>query len=244
MAIDSLWNLPRVASLGTAPSKPIILNLWFVFVQLWTSCHGFSFFMVCFHLQDWKDHQHTCCQSAGGVASQDDEPITAMDMDKVKWRKPGSPHMDRWDRSGAGTWSWSWDERDCDSHLISSRPDGTSPLSSPFISLFMLLCSWRQCLSLSLPQWLWGIVILLPFCQIRTKCFRGCKWRSVPVSLDCIRLTCCSTGPSCSSAALGLWFGLIQGETCLRKTETLTRQVGVGPESLTFNHQIKPKLNL
>lgn len=31
MAIDSLWNLPRVASLGTAPSKPIILNLWFVF---------------------------------------------------------------------------------------------------------------------------------------------------------------------------------------------------------------------
>ncbi|XP_069019536.1 deformed epidermal autoregulatory factor 1 homolog isoform X2 [Embiotoca jacksoni] len=37
-----------------------------------------------FPLQDWKDHQHTCCQSAGGLAVQEEEPITAMDMDKVK----------------------------------------------------------------------------------------------------------------------------------------------------------------
>uniref|UniRef100_A0A3P8TZ05 DEAF1 transcription factor n=1 Tax=Amphiprion percula TaxID=161767 RepID=A0A3P8TZ05_AMPPE len=35
-------------------------------------------------INDWKDHQHTCCQSAGGVAVQEEEPITAMDMDKVK----------------------------------------------------------------------------------------------------------------------------------------------------------------
>lgn len=35
-------------------------------------------------LQDWKDHQHTCCQSAGGVTIQEEEPITTISMDKVK----------------------------------------------------------------------------------------------------------------------------------------------------------------
>lgn len=35
-------------------------------------------------LQDWKDHQHICCQSSGGVAVHEDESITSMDMDKVK----------------------------------------------------------------------------------------------------------------------------------------------------------------
>lgn len=35
-------------------------------------------------LQDWKDHQHTCCQSAGGVTAADDESIVAIEMDKVK----------------------------------------------------------------------------------------------------------------------------------------------------------------
>lgn len=39
---------------------------------------------VVFSLQDWKDHQHICCQSSGGVAVHEDEPITTMDMDKVK----------------------------------------------------------------------------------------------------------------------------------------------------------------
>lgn len=34
-------------------------------------------------LQDWKDHQHICCQSSG-MAVHEDEPITPMDMDKVK----------------------------------------------------------------------------------------------------------------------------------------------------------------
>lgn len=39
---------------------------------------------VVLSLQDWKDHQHICCQSSGGVAVHEDEPITPMDMDKVK----------------------------------------------------------------------------------------------------------------------------------------------------------------
>lgn len=40
----------------------------------------FAFFL----LQDWKEHQHICCQTSGGVVVHEDEPITAMDMDKVK----------------------------------------------------------------------------------------------------------------------------------------------------------------
>lgn len=42
---------------------------------------------VVFSLQDWKDHQHICCQTSGGVAVHEDEPITTMDMDKVKWQQ-------------------------------------------------------------------------------------------------------------------------------------------------------------
>lgn len=37
-----------------------------------------------FFLQDWKEHQHICCQTSGGVVVHEDKPITAMDMDKVK----------------------------------------------------------------------------------------------------------------------------------------------------------------
>uniref|UniRef100_A0A3Q1HVE9 SAND domain-containing protein n=1 Tax=Anabas testudineus TaxID=64144 RepID=A0A3Q1HVE9_ANATE len=44
-----------------------------------TNEHKWSLF-----LQDWKDHQHTCCQSTEGVAVQEEEPVTAIDMDKVK----------------------------------------------------------------------------------------------------------------------------------------------------------------
>lgn len=43
-----------------------------------------SYDLVGFFLQDWKEHQHICCQTSGGVVVHEDEPITAMDMDKVK----------------------------------------------------------------------------------------------------------------------------------------------------------------
>ncbi|XP_020557174.1 deformed epidermal autoregulatory factor 1 homolog isoform X3 [Oryzias latipes] len=35
-------------------------------------------------INDWKDHQHSCCQPAGGLAGQEEEPGSAMEMDKVK----------------------------------------------------------------------------------------------------------------------------------------------------------------
>ncbi|XP_035013718.1 deformed epidermal autoregulatory factor 1 homolog isoform X4 [Hippoglossus stenolepis] len=35
-------------------------------------------------INDWRDHQHSCCQSAGGMSIQEEDPITAIDMDKVK----------------------------------------------------------------------------------------------------------------------------------------------------------------
>uniref|UniRef100_UPI0037E8E09C deformed epidermal autoregulatory factor 1 homolog n=1 Tax=Semicossyphus pulcher TaxID=241346 RepID=UPI0037E8E09C len=47
-------------------------------------CHKVNYCSAFCQRKDWKDHQHTCCQSAGGVAVQEEEPITAMDMDKVK----------------------------------------------------------------------------------------------------------------------------------------------------------------
>lgn len=57
----------------------LCVRIWYLFVFVW--------------LQDWKDHQHSCCQSAGGVAVLEEEPITAMDMDKVKWTTCRSIHL-------------------------------------------------------------------------------------------------------------------------------------------------------
>uniref|UniRef100_A0A1A8S3R4 DEAF1 transcription factor n=2 Tax=Nothobranchius rachovii TaxID=451742 RepID=A0A1A8S3R4_9TELE len=47
-------------------------------------CHKVNYCSIFCQKKDWKDHQHSCCQSAEGVAVQEEEPITAMDMDKVK----------------------------------------------------------------------------------------------------------------------------------------------------------------
>ncbi|XP_053175063.1 deformed epidermal autoregulatory factor 1 homolog [Scomber japonicus] len=49
-----------------------------------TGCHKVNYCSTFCQRKDWKDHQHTCCQSAGGVSVQEEEPITALDMDKVK----------------------------------------------------------------------------------------------------------------------------------------------------------------
>ncbi|XP_068169734.1 deformed epidermal autoregulatory factor 1 homolog isoform X2 [Antennarius striatus] len=49
-----------------------------------TGCHKVNYCSTFCQRKDWRDHQHTCCQSAGGVANQEEEPITTMDLDKVK----------------------------------------------------------------------------------------------------------------------------------------------------------------
>ncbi|TDH09755.1 hypothetical protein EPR50_G00091830 [Perca flavescens] len=49
-----------------------------------TGCHKVNYCSTFCQRKDWKEHQHTCCQSVGGVAVQEEEPITALDMDKVK----------------------------------------------------------------------------------------------------------------------------------------------------------------
>ncbi|XP_029991793.1 deformed epidermal autoregulatory factor 1 homolog isoform X2 [Sphaeramia orbicularis] len=49
-----------------------------------TGCHKVNYCSTFCQRKDWKDHQLTCCQSAGGVAVQEEEHITAMNMDKVK----------------------------------------------------------------------------------------------------------------------------------------------------------------
>ncbi|XP_056271642.1 deformed epidermal autoregulatory factor 1 homolog isoform X2 [Pseudoliparis swirei] len=47
-----------------------------------TGCHKVNYCSAFCQRKDWKEHQHTCCQSSGGVSVQEEEPI--LDMDKVK----------------------------------------------------------------------------------------------------------------------------------------------------------------
>ncbi|KAK5866863.1 hypothetical protein PBY51_011403 [Eleginops maclovinus] len=49
-----------------------------------TGCHKVNYCSTFCQRKDWKEHQHTCCQSSGGVSVQEDEPITTMELDKVK----------------------------------------------------------------------------------------------------------------------------------------------------------------
>uniref|UniRef100_A0A3P9N1C4 DEAF1 transcription factor n=1 Tax=Poecilia reticulata TaxID=8081 RepID=A0A3P9N1C4_POERE len=49
-----------------------------------TGCHKVNYCSTFCQRKDWKDHQHLCCQSSGGVCVPEEEPITAIDMDKVK----------------------------------------------------------------------------------------------------------------------------------------------------------------
>ncbi|XP_040019354.1 deformed epidermal autoregulatory factor 1 homolog [Gasterosteus aculeatus] len=49
-----------------------------------TGCHKVNYCSPFCQRKDWKEHQHTCCQSAGGISVQEEEPITTMDIDKVK----------------------------------------------------------------------------------------------------------------------------------------------------------------
>ncbi|KAM4572441.1 deformed epidermal autoregulatory factor 1 homolog [Odontesthes bonariensis] len=49
-----------------------------------TGCHKVNYCSTFCQRKDWKDHQHSCCQSAGGMAVQEEEPITTIDIDKVK----------------------------------------------------------------------------------------------------------------------------------------------------------------
>ncbi|XP_062245876.1 deformed epidermal autoregulatory factor 1 homolog isoform X1 [Platichthys flesus] len=49
-----------------------------------TGCHKVNYCSTFCQRKDWRDHQHSCCQSAGGMSIQEEDPITAIDMDKVK----------------------------------------------------------------------------------------------------------------------------------------------------------------
>ncbi|KAF6719109.1 Deformed epidermal autoregulatory factor 1-like [Oryzias melastigma] len=49
-----------------------------------TGCHKVNYCSTFCQRKDWKDHQHSCCQPAGGIPVQDEEEVAAMEMDKVK----------------------------------------------------------------------------------------------------------------------------------------------------------------
>ncbi|KAG7523002.1 deformed epidermal autoregulatory factor 1-like isoform X2 [Solea senegalensis] len=72
----------------TADITEIIINMCVncgrVAMSECTGCHKVNYCSTFCQRKDWKDHQHTCCQSAGGMTMQEEEPITTIDMDKVK----------------------------------------------------------------------------------------------------------------------------------------------------------------
>ncbi|CAI5665745.1 unnamed protein product [Oreochromis niloticus] len=75
------------AKRGTEITEIIInmcVNCGRVAMSECTGCHKVNYCSTFCQRKDWKDHQHTCSQSAGGMAVQQEEPITAIDMDKVK----------------------------------------------------------------------------------------------------------------------------------------------------------------
>ncbi|XP_034033254.1 deformed epidermal autoregulatory factor 1 homolog [Thalassophryne amazonica] len=49
-----------------------------------TACRKVSYCSPFCQRKDWKEHQHSCCQSGGGVAAQGEESAPAADVDKVK----------------------------------------------------------------------------------------------------------------------------------------------------------------
>uniref|UniRef100_H3C287 DEAF1 transcription factor n=1 Tax=Tetraodon nigroviridis TaxID=99883 RepID=H3C287_TETNG len=63
--------------------EQMCVNCGRVAISECTGCHKVNYCSAFCQRKDWKDHQHICCQSSGGVAVHEDEHITPMDMDKV-----------------------------------------------------------------------------------------------------------------------------------------------------------------
>ncbi|XP_067349479.1 deformed epidermal autoregulatory factor 1 homolog isoform X2 [Channa argus] len=59
----------------------ICVNCGRVAMSECTGCHKVNYCSTFCQRKDWKDHQHTCCQS---TAIQEEEAIAAINMDKVK----------------------------------------------------------------------------------------------------------------------------------------------------------------
>lgn len=49
-----------------------------------TGCHKVNYCSTFCQRKDWKEHQHSCCQTGGGVLVQEDVAMSAIDMEKVK----------------------------------------------------------------------------------------------------------------------------------------------------------------
>nr|XP_020449255.1 deformed epidermal autoregulatory factor 1 homolog isoform X3 [Monopterus albus] len=73
----------------------ICVNCGRVAMNECTGCHKVNYCSTFCQRKDWKDHQHTCCQSTGGVGLQEDEPITAIDIDKTIGRTSGVLRAER-----------------------------------------------------------------------------------------------------------------------------------------------------
>ncbi|XP_053741828.1 deformed epidermal autoregulatory factor 1 homolog isoform X1 [Synchiropus splendidus] len=49
-----------------------------------TGCHKVNYCSTFCQRKDWKDHQHSCCQSSTSLSKQDEGSIITISMDKVK----------------------------------------------------------------------------------------------------------------------------------------------------------------
>ncbi|XP_071370569.1 deformed epidermal autoregulatory factor 1 homolog [Centroberyx affinis] len=49
-----------------------------------TGCHKVNYCSTFCQRKDWKEHQHNCCQTGGAVTVQEEVPMSAIDLEKVK----------------------------------------------------------------------------------------------------------------------------------------------------------------
>ncbi|KAM6973730.1 deformed epidermal autoregulatory factor 1 homolog [Aplochiton taeniatus] len=49
-----------------------------------TGCHKVNYCSTFCQRKDWKEHQHHCCQNGSTVSVQEDMPVTAAELEKVK----------------------------------------------------------------------------------------------------------------------------------------------------------------
>ncbi|XP_058502217.1 deformed epidermal autoregulatory factor 1 homolog isoform X1 [Solea solea] len=81
---SDISDAKRTADITEIIINQMCVNCGRVAMSECTGCHKVNYCSTFCQRKDWKDHQHTCCQSAGGMTMQEEEPITTIDMDKVK----------------------------------------------------------------------------------------------------------------------------------------------------------------
>ncbi|KAF7666899.1 hypothetical protein LDENG_00088460 [Lucifuga dentata] len=86
-ASETMPDTSQVKGQGNR-KEHVCVNCGRVALSECTGCHKVNYCSTFCQRKDWKEHQHSCCQPAGGVTVQEEEeeeePVTNMDIEKVK----------------------------------------------------------------------------------------------------------------------------------------------------------------